>query len=159
MKKLLVIAFLLPCFKKAKAQELLNANENQIKTYMEKRGGVFKIKKDFKGDAHHTALSVIYYDWSKFTSMPEDLYDVSFFMSKNKCYKYMIRYNSDRLLSNIIDSVSNKDADISKAEKNLKWVNSKKDYQVEIVKDSDVDKDAHSTGFLLIYKTGAGTSD
>lgn len=112
-----------------KSQELLRATKNDIKKKMESKGGILKMDRigiDFP-EVNHPNILLFFFSKSN-----NDIFQASFFLSHNKCYKYTLNYTDNKNLRLIIDKFDSATSKFKRIGKNRKWENSKKD-QIEIL--------------------------
>ena len=102
---------------KAKSQELLNANRSEIKKAMTKQGGMLM----------NESADIMLGMFPKPVAEKNDIYNMMFFIAHDKCYKYVVKYGTDRNLSTLLAKFDNPNSGFKRTGKGLKWIDSKGD--------------------------------
>jgi len=148
MKKILLLLLLIVPVLKARSQELLNDDKTAIKDYMSTRGGV--LKPDLLGFLSHNKKLV--YRFPAEAEAVSDVFRMSFYFTPDgKCYKYFTFYKGDKNLSVLTHHFDKRTSGLKRVSKDLKWVNSRKGYEVGITKTTLTYANKPSTVMLMLY--------
>ncbi len=119
---------------------------------MKGQNGILRSRKHAKlegVDLHENMLS---YTFSNEDMKANDILSVSFFLTKlDKCQEYSFTYLTDKHLNEVIKGIVTRNSGLTRIGSQLKWVNYLKNYDIEIIKASDVVKDPKVTTFTVVY--------
>jgi hypothetical protein len=116
MKSIFTLLVLVLFVFKAKSQEFLNATKSEIKKSITAQGGVLSDRS-----------MIIICVFPKTVIEKNDINDIAFFIRQDKCYKYVVKYASDKNLKSIIEKFDTPSSGYSRIGKGLNWKNSKSD--------------------------------
>jgi hypothetical protein len=106
----------------AKSQELLNANRSEIKKAMIKQCGMLM----------NESADVMLGMFPKPVAEKNDIYNIMFFVAHDKCYKYVVKYGTDKYLNTLVTKFDSPNSGFKRTGKSLKWIDSKGD-QLDIL--------------------------
>jgi hypothetical protein len=134
MNRTYLIILLLLIASRSKAQELLNANKKQIKTYMTAEGAILKSDRPDDGMIFPGAHNVLFFAFSQAALEKRDIGNIIFFLDKNdKCIRYTTKYVSDKFLKDLIAKYNNSKSGYKRKGQDLKWVDPIHENEVEIL--------------------------
>ena len=138
---------------RAKSQELLNANENQIKKYMNAKGGILKLEELQNDEAFGGRYNELFYTFPKSKVESSDILFTTFYLTvKNKCVRYLTAYKSNKFLKDLINNFDNPNSGLIRIGETMKWINKSKNYEIEISL-SQFSTSGKSTAFVVdVYK-------
>jgi hypothetical protein len=150
-KNILFPLLILSAFR-AKAQELLNTNENQIKKYMNAKGGILKFEELQNDEVLGGRYNELIYTFPKSKVEVSDILFMTFYLTvKNKCVRYFTAYKTNKFLKDLINNFDNPNSGLTRIDKTMKWINKNKNYEIEILTSRFSSR--KSTAFVLdIYQ-------
>lgn len=154
-KNCLLIAFLL-IFCNVFSQEFLGANKSQIKKAMSNQcATLLSEEKNVKGlGITAGSYNLLFFTFPSTMLQKYDTYNIMFFSTTDdSCYRYIIKYASDRFLKTIINKYDNIYSGCKRVGNGLHWVDDKKGYEAEILNTSR-NGTKISAITLAIYKKG-----
>src|ERR1700722_16282757 len=96
-KKIILFPLLILSVLTAKSQELLNDNENQIKKYMNAKGGILKLEELQNDVVFGGRYNKLIYTFPKTKVDSNDILFTTFYLTvKNKCVHYLTAYKSNK---------------------------------------------------------------
>ena len=143
---------------KVKSQELLNANENQIKLYMKNKGIVSYDENLVKTPG--ITSKMLFFSFIGKTSKLSDTLSFSFFLTPNdKCDRYAITYLTRKNLNAAIKNIDTVKLGLTKVPDKLKWINHQKNFDIEIDASKSSSKNDEEIPFTIIYTYRAENFD
>ena len=134
MKRIYLPLLLILLVFDAKSQSLLGLSKAQIKKSIKARHGVIKSDNFYSAGIIGPPHSELFCSFPEVIASKDDIHFIIFYLSKNdKCYKYVTTYGSDKSLRALINNFNNPNSELKKVDKDLKWVNASRGYEMEII--------------------------
>lgn len=134
MKK--TIIFIVACCSlftiKGQAQELLNKNKAAIDQYAKSQNAKMNMDQVISGMGQ-SPFRMLIYTFDESAMAKSGIYQIMFHLSKGKCFRYLIAYNSTKYKAPLIQKLDAQNLSKRKNGETLIWTNDKAGYDVQIV--------------------------
>jgi hypothetical protein len=138
--------------KRTNAQNMLNRQETEIKTYEAKVGGLLRTDRGGQIGVEPHAFDILIYLFPERQNHKNDTLVMTFFFRHNQCYKYVITYKNQKELPFFINSF-NSSAKLKRSGGDLKWLNTQEKYFIEIQKQVNVHSGEEPHFVMEIYNS------
>ena len=152
LKKYSIVGFFILLGLGARSQELLNLNKSRIKKIMAGELGILENDRIVQDGINPGPYNYLFFSFPEPVIRKNDIYNISFLLMRDKCYRYILDYGSDRFLKDLTDKFNNPKSELKRVGKELKWINTVKKYEIEILMVKRVNgegKEVKTTSFML----------
>ncbi|NVM62213.1 hypothetical protein FHW88_000489 [Mucilaginibacter sp. SG538B] len=117
---------------KSESQELLNKNKENIDQYAKHENCSLTFD-HIISDAETNPFRMLVYTFSQSEKKKDGIYEITFHLSNDRCFRYLIGYNSNKYKAPLIQKIEGMGSDLQREAGHLIWKNKRKGFEMRIV--------------------------
>lgn len=131
MKIVIILAFVFLIPIKGQSQDLLNKNKEFINTYTKKQNAILVFDKIITGIGDKPFRSLVY-SFNKIQKEEKGIYQMTFDLQDDKCFRYFIAYKSNNYKAPLIKKFNAPNSGLKREKGESIWKNDIEKFEVRI---------------------------